>query len=258
MNDPTQPDDFDAIWPQGRLDLNCFATLSMDSTASFLSDMGLCTSSVPNLRSAIRRSMGQRWDLFSQLGLSSEEAWSWQSDFSGLLAKSVDRRCRAHFWGWIRDTFTMVPADRPNWEMYEMFFFRWSVDMRDGEDTAKCFERPGAVYDAHHVFTRGRRLTERIADTWKRDLSEWDRKVFVARSYAFSENEINSETRFDPFAVVEATAERNYFQEFWEYLLPLLSQEEQVALEACLRRTYEDDFRLPSIVAPAALSRQIR
>ena len=86
----------------------------------------------------------------------------------------------------------------------------------------------------------------------------WDEKIFALRGYSLLEEEINYDTVFDPFAVVEATAQRNYFQEFWEYLGPRLSKNEQKRLLQTLRRHYDKDFRLPDLVAPGALRRCTR
>jgi hypothetical protein len=142
--------------------------------------------------------------------------------------------------------------------MYEMFFFEWSVQMRDGQDIAGCFGDARSVYETYHAFVRARRLDERIRESRHRCLSAWDQKILGLRSYPVLEAEMDPDTTFDPFAVVEATADRNYFQQFWEHLLPLLTKGEQKALLNSLQRRYETDFRLPNMVAPAALTRGIR
>jgi hypothetical protein len=123
---------------------------------------------------------------------------------------------------------------------------------------AGCFNTAEVVYQAYLSFVSGRRLGTRIRESRSKRISNWDQRVFAACGYSVSEHEINHDTVFDPFAIVVATADRNYFQGFWEYLLPAMSEGEQERLFVVLRRHYQDDFRSAILVPPAALTPQVR
>lgn len=120
-------------------------TKRADITALFLADMGLCVSGIETLRAAFRTRITQEPNLFQTGGAADGEIVQWLDHLDATLRDEVAENVRQHFWNWIRNTYTMVPADRPNWEMYDMFFFEWSVGMRSGKDTAGCFADPGAV-----------------------------------------------------------------------------------------------------------------
>jgi hypothetical protein len=229
----------------------------MDITAPFLPDMGLCMPGIESLREAFRTRIAQEPNLFRTGGAAEMEIVQWLDRLEAILLEEVSDGVRQQFWSWIKNTYTMVPADRPNWEMYDMFFSQWSVGMRSGNDTAGCFADPGAVYDAYYAFVRARRLGPRIEESRQRKLSAWDARIFVICDYSLSEDEIDDENVFDPFAVVDATASRNYFQTFWEYLLPQLSQMEATQLFQAVRR-YDMNGRMPDLVEPNALQRIVR
>jgi hypothetical protein len=230
----------------------------MDVTAPFVSDMGLCHRGIQEVRSTVRAAIQKEIGLFVSGDATAQQITHWLCVFADQLRQHAAESIREHFWSWVRDTYTLVPADRPNWEMYQAFFFRWSVGMRDGQDIARCFRDARAIQRSHDAFVRAKRLAERVNQSWRGELSTWDEMIFGVRSYARARDAVNFETLFDPFAVVEATSDRNYFQEFWEYLVLLLTEEEQAGLFRRLQLEYKDDFRLPELVAPHALTRLIR
>jgi hypothetical protein len=253
--EPRRRDELISIWPQERISLDCFATLTMDLTAPFFMDMGLCSSAAHDLRFTIRSAIGWELGVFGAQSRTSEQVTDWLERFAFEFRHNASEFVREKFWVWVRDIYTHVPADRPNWEMYEMFFFRWSVEMRDGQDTAGCFRDGRSVYEAYHAFTRARRLDERITERRSCRISAWDQSM-ILRMHGPAE--VDVDTSFDPFGVVEATADRNYFQQFWEYLLPQLSEQEKDALFTSLRWRCREDFRLPLLVPPSSLSRSVR
>src|SRR6185437_4187085 len=127
--------------------------------------------------------------------------------------------------------------------MYETFFFEWSIAMRDGKDTAGCFADPRFVYESYCAFVRARRLDQRIAESRTRRLSAWDKKILSLCGLFTFESRGELRYLFDPFGVVDSSAERNHFQEFWEYMLPYLTEEERERLLASMRIHFPDDFR---------------
>jgi hypothetical protein len=256
--EPTARGELVALWPQEFIGRDCFAILAMDVTAPFIPDMGLCIPHVADVRRAIRVELERQPMVLRLCGTNSDENAEWLEHLAGHLRDHVEKPLRESFWGWIRDTYTMAPADRPNWEMYERFFYEWSVKMRDGEDTAGCFNDARLVYEAYSAFVQGRMLSMRIHESRRRQLSFWDVKIFELCGYSLSEAEVDYDTIFDPFAAVQATAERNYFQAFWEYLLPELSGRERDSLFSLLQWRYQDDFRLPLLASPPNLVRRIR
>ncbi|HXJ41122.1 MAG TPA: hypothetical protein VNH18_17700 [Bryobacteraceae bacterium] len=94
----------------------------MDVTAPFLNDMGLALEGVEELRAAFREGIDRAPWVFSA---AQAERVKFLETLDGLLEKSISEEDRQPFWRWLRDTYTLAPADRPNWEMYEMFFFEW-------------------------------------------------------------------------------------------------------------------------------------
>jgi hypothetical protein len=251
--------DLVSLWPQEHVSRDCLATISMDLTAPFLSDMGLCMEGTGALRAAFRKKIDEAPWVLSPGGTAQADKAKWLDDLEVLLRGSVPDGVRLHFWEWVRDTYTFVPADRPNWEMYEMFFFEWSVGMRSGEDALGCFADPRATYEAYYAFVPSRRLKQRIEESRHRKLSAWDERIFSLCGYTLSEEEVDCDTIFEPFGLVDATANRNYFQQFWDYLIPLLSKDELERLFHTVRRyDMKMNNRLPNLVPPADLRRNIR
>jgi len=182
----------------------------------------------------------------------------WVKAFAESLQGEVSQQVLDDFWRWIAETYTLTPADRPNWEGYETFFFEWYVHMRDGEDTARCFKAPREVYETYVAFNPARRLDLRIQESRTRSLSDWDATVFSRCKYSLSQGDLENEETFDPFGSVSATAERNYFQRFWEHLDPRLSADEKGQLFVSLRQYHKDRPWQQDMVPPDKLSRQIR
>jgi hypothetical protein len=246
-------------WPQGFVCGDCLATLSMDITAPFFSDMGLTMAGIEDLRVVLREGVQEGALDLSKNGSSQTRMTEWLAALEHVPQNRLPGTAIQDFGKWIRDTYTFVPADRPNWEMYEVFFHRWSVGMRKRQfDSAGCFVDAQAIFETYQAFLPGRRLDDRILESRRRKLSTWDEKIFLQCAYSLSEEEVDCESVFEPFGVVQATANRNYFQEFWEHLFPRLTKEEQEQLFLVLQRHYDGDFRLPSLVRPAELTRSIR
>jgi len=246
-------------WPQGFICEHCFATLSMDITAPFFSDMGLTMVGIEDLRAALREGLQEGALDLSMYGSGQTRMTEWLADLEFVPPNRLPRTVMQDFGKWIRDTYTFVPADRPNWEMYDVFFHRWSVDMRKRQfDSAGCFVDAQAIFETYQAFVPGRRLDERIRESRRRKLSTWDDKIFLQCGYSLSEEEVNCDVALDPFGAVDATANRNYFQAFWEHLFPRLTKQEQEQLFLALQRHYDGDFRLLSLVPPAELTRSIR
>lgn len=241
-------------WPQDRISREPFAVLSMDLTAPFISDMGLHVLDIEPLRASARTCIES--DPRMLRGGSRDDKLWWLGLFEQALTDRAGSQSFEEFCRWISETYTYAPADRPNWEAYEMFFFEWSVHMRDGEDTAACFVDPDAVYEAYYGFVPSRRIDVRIKESRSRTLSTWDQHVFSLVGYTLVEDSENEED-FDPFAAVEATATRFYFQQFWEYLLERLSKEEESTLWQALRRHYDGQSWAQNTVSPRALTRNV-
>jgi hypothetical protein len=232
--------------------------MAMDLTAPFLFDMGLGVEGAESLRSVFQAMIDQDPSILVTGGALSDKI-KWLEELEALFRRSVPDQLRQHFWTWLRNTYTFVPADRPNWEMYEMFFFVWSVGMRDGGDTAKCFTDPASVCEMYHAFVSSRQLKARIKQARRTTLSSWDHRIFSLCGYSLSEDEIDCDTIFDPFGVVDATANRNYFQFFFEHLLRRLPPQDIESLFWAVRR-YDDSLnsRLPDLVRPTELRRDVR
>jgi hypothetical protein len=185
-----------SLWPQEHISRDCLATMGMDVTAPFLSDMGLALEGVEALRATFRGEIDRApW----VLSAADADRVKWLETVDALLTNSVAENDRQRFWRWLRDTYTLAPADRPNWEMYEMFFFQWSVGMRSGQDSAGCFTSPQSVYEAYYAFIPSRKLKLRIVEARSRSLSTWDEKMFSICGYSLCEEEVNYDTVFDPF-----------------------------------------------------------
>jgi hypothetical protein len=229
----------------------------MDITAPFFTDMGLVIGSTEIFRSAVRTEIERDPGVIDRAGATEAQKREWLSSFDTRLRVSLGQVMTERFWAWVSNTYTFSPADRPNWELYDMFFFTWSTGMRDGVDIAGCFTNPILVYQAYNAFVPGRRLKERIADGRQRVLSRWDEKVFDICGYSLSEEDVDWETIFEPFGTVDATASRNYFQEFWEYALPIFSEKECINLYQAVRKS-DINERLPDLVVPGELNRSVR
>jgi hypothetical protein len=247
-----------ALWPQNRIHVDCFVTISMDITAPFLSDMGMPAHGTESLREAFRERISEEPGTIAAGGPPGADTVDWLERLDGLLQKRVPDSARQQFYVWLRDTYTFVPADRPNWERYESFFFQWSVGMRTREDTAGCFAEPQRVFEAYYAFIPSRELKRRIQEGRRRLLSSWDEKMFSLRRYTLVEEEEYSGEYFDPFGVVDATANRNYFQQFWEYLLPRLSGEERKRLYDAMREYYRTTSFLTELLPPDQLTSSAR
>lgn len=246
-----------SIWPQDFISPNCLATISFDIAAPFFLDMGLWADGLEGLRAVLREKISRDPWILQMFATSRADQERWLAEFDAMLRRRASEDARQYFRNWVRDTYTLGPADRPNWEMYEMFFFTWAVHMRLGEDTAGCFDDPQAVHEAHCAFVRARNLKQRIAESRNRKLSAWDEKVFSIRGYTLVEADVDCDAVFDPFYVVESTSNLNYFRAFWEHLLPRLSGDERDGLLRALRKHYADDFRLLDLVSPLALTRAV-
>lgn len=92
----------------------------------------------------------------------------WVEALDEMVSKRSGSHAVTEFHRWIAETYTHVPADRPNWEGYEMFFFHCSVGMREDDDWAGCFEDGRAVYQAYDGFVRARRIDLRIEESRSR------------------------------------------------------------------------------------------
>jgi hypothetical protein len=247
-----------SLWPQERIQIDSFVTISMDITAAFLGDMGMAPNGLEPLRQAFRESIGQEPDVVASGGPPGADAAGWLERLDSLLQRKVPDSVRQQFYTWLADTYTFVPADRPNWERYEMFFFQWSVGMRTGEDNAGCFPDPHLVYQAYDAFIPARQLKRRIQESRRRPLSQWDERMFSLRRYTLDEEEEDSGECFDPFGVVDSTANRNYFQQFWEYLFPRLSEDYRRRLYEAMWEYYQRTSVLTELLPPDHLTRSAR
>jgi hypothetical protein len=245
----------EAVWPQDRIDRDCFAILALDITAPFLSDMGLHIRELPALLATVRSLLETEPQILT--GCPQAEKQRWIEALDQIVAGRIGSNAVTEFHRWIGETYTHVPADRPNWEGYEMFFFEWSVYMRDGEDRARCFNAPQSVYEDYYGFVRSRRTDLRIQESRSRSISAWDQRILALGRYSLSENE-EDEEKFDPFGAVGATCERYAFQLFWEYLLPRLSPLEKQQLWTAAGRYYDDRVGMQrELVEPDQLTRAV-
>ena len=250
--------DLSAFWPQNRIDFDCFVTIGMDISAPLLSDMGLQAAGIEPLRATFREKIDENPEILAIGVASGADKVRWLEQLDDLLQKNVAGATRQHFYEWVRDTYTLVPADRPNWERYETFFFQWSVGMRTGEDRARCFAEPARVYEAYYAFIASRKLKQRIQDASRRSLSPWDEKMFYLRRYSLVEEEMDSAEFLDPFGAAHPTSNRNYFQQFWEYLAPRLSGEERKRLYDSIWEYYGRTSFMLDLVPPDQLTRGTR
>ena len=242
-------------WPQDRIDRDCFAILAMDLTAPFLSDMGLHMRELGTFLTTLRALLETEPQILKVCAQAEKERWV--KAFGRKATESVGRNAVEVFHRWLAETYTHVPADRPNWEGYEMFFFEWSAYMRDGDDIARCFEEARAVYETYCSFVRSRKIDARIQESRRRAISSWDQRVLALGHYSLSED-LEDEAQFDPFAAVSATCDRYAFQLFWEYLLPHLSTLEQERLWEALGRYYDGRVRMQrELVKPSQLTRAV-
>jgi hypothetical protein len=242
-------------WPQDRIDRDCFAILAMNLTAPFLSDMGLHIRELGAFLMTLRALLETDPQILKVCGQAEQERWV--EAFCRMVTESVGRNAVEEFHRWIAETYTHAPSDRPNWEGYEMFFFEWSVYMRDGIDTARCFDEPQAVYEAYCGFVVSRRIDERIREGRSRLVSSWDQRILALGHYSLLED-LEDEEQFDPFGAVGATCHRYAFQLFWEHLLPHLSAPQQRRLWEALGRYYDGRTRMQlELVRPNQLTRAI-
>jgi hypothetical protein len=243
-------------WPQDRIGRDCFAILAMDITAPFLSDMGLHIRELPTFVATLRSFLEVEPQILTAAsGRAEKELWI--EAFDQVATGSVGRSALAEFHRWIAETYTYTPADRPNWEGYEMFFFEWSVYMRDGDDHVRCFDDARAVFEAYYSFVLARRIDARIQERRSHLISAWDQRILALGHYSLSED-LEDEDQFDPFAAVSATSDRYAFQLFWEYLLPHLSVAEQQRLWEALGRHYDGKARMQrELVKPNQLTRAV-
>ena len=243
-----------ALWPQDHINVDCLVAISMDISAPFLADMGLLPEGMGPFRDAFR----QRIDEQPQILAHEVDELAWLGRLDGLLQTRVPDYVRQHFWSWVKDTFTYVPADRPNWERYETFFSQWSVGMRTGKDNAECFTDAKGVYAAYYSFVPARGLKQRIRNARGSELSAWDERMFSLRRYSFDQEDVDPGEHPDPFGVIEATAERNYFQQFWEFLYPRLSNDERRGLYDAMWKYYGRWSFLKELLPPDRLTRRAR
>jgi hypothetical protein len=230
----------------------------MDITAHFLSDMGIPVERMAVLRETFRKKISQEPVIMAFGKTTEDDRREWLGRLDFFLQERISDSVRQQFYAWVKDTFTTVPADRPNWERYEMFFHQWSVGMRTMRDTAGCFTDPQGIYEAYHAFVPSRMLKMRIQEGTRRKLSPWDAEMFGLRRYSVLEDDWDSAEYFDPFGVVYATANRNYFQQFWEYLFPQLAVEERTRLYDAMWEHYRRTTFLTELLPPERLTRGAR
>ena len=218
--------------------------------------MGLHIRELPTLLATVR-SFLEIEPQFLNTGCARAEKERWVEALDQIAARSVGSNAMAEFHRWIAETYTYTPADRPNWEGYEMFFFEWSVYMRDGDDRAHCFQEAQAVYEDYYSFVVSRGIDARIQKSRNRSISSWDHRILALGHYSLSED-LEDGDQFDPFTAVRATCDRYAFQLFWEYLLPHLSAHDQDRLWEALGRFYDGRVRMQrEPVKPNQLTRAI-
>jgi hypothetical protein len=244
-------------WPQGRIEPDCFVTVSMDLTAPFLSDMGLDIDGLEPLRRLFRDWLNRERGIVVEGQLPRVDRADWVTRLSADMRDALPFSTGSQFWTWIRDTYILAPADRPNWSRYEMFFFQWPVGMRDEEDRARCFRDARAISEAYCAFVRRPNLEERIRERGRSKLSTWDQEMFGIRRYSLNEDDGLQDFVY-PFAIVEATAELNYFRRFWEHIRPQLSNDELRALYGAISEYYQKMASVTELVRPENLDRRVR
>jgi len=244
-----------SVWPQNFINVHCFVAIGMDITAPFLEDMGVYMTGIGDLRHLARSRLEEAPGLLARTGNRKE----WVTSFEEIAQKRLSERTLEEFVRWIDETLTSAPADRPSWEAYEDYLFEWQINMRDGKDTARCFDDPTCVYDAYRAFVLERRLDARIRESRRRHISEWDHRVLAWGRYSLSEQDVEIDEISDPFSVVSASANRNHFQQLWEYVSAQLTSSEKHRLLDALKLYYREyPWRTPHLVHPDLLNRRLK
>ncbi len=216
--------------------------------------MGLLPGAMELLRSILREKINQEPEGLDWGG----DKLPWLEGLDGLIRARAPDFVSEHFWTWVRDTFTWVPADRPNWSLFAGFFFPWSIGMRAGKDNAGCFTDAGWVYRTYCSFLPLRGLNQRIRDAKANPLSAWDERMFLLRRYSFREEDLEDGEYRNPLGIVESTAEMNYFQQFWEFLYPRLTDDERGRLYDATLSYYHQMSFFTELVTPDKLTRNVR
>jgi hypothetical protein len=130
--------------------------------------------------------------------------------------------------------------------------------MRTGEDNAGCFTDAAWVYRTYCTFLTSRETKQRIRDAKGNPLSAWDERMFLLRRYSFREEDLEDGEYTNPLGIVQSTAEMNYFQQFWEFLSPRLTDDERQRLYNAVWSYYRPMSFVTELVTPDKLTRSVR
>jgi hypothetical protein len=243
-----------SIWPEN-INRSCFVVVALDATAPFLSDMGLYTIGIQELRHFVR----SRISLDPRLirGCDSNTADDWVATFHAVAMRELPERTVVEFWRWVEETFVHGPTNRPNWQAYGDFFFEWHSRFRHGKLIADCFDDPHIVFDTYSAFVSLRLAESRIRDRRSMTLSDWDGWALDLGRYEISGMD-SDEEKLDPFVVVSASIESNCIQQFWEYLSCKLTNQEKKRLWHALLHYHQGKEWTRNLVSPEELTRQVK
>jgi hypothetical protein len=244
------------MWPQEHISVDCLAILSLDVTAPFLADMGLPSGSLPHLRRVLRARITEDPEILSAEGASVTDKTTWLVKLFDALRSEGRESIAGDFESWIRNTYTLAPADRPNWETYESWFYEWAARTRGHQGRTGLFANEQLIYDSYVGFVHDRDVSNRLERRRFMRLTPWDSHIFDLRGFTTSEDLIDHETWLDPFLIVRASSSRNHFQEFWEYIIPLLTSQEMIELHRAAQQC-ADPRLLAALVAPLSLVRDV-
>ena len=216
--------------------------------------MGLLPEAMGPLRSVLRDRIERQPE---GLGYDGDELL-WVESVDEAFKAEIPAWVRQHFWDWVRDIYTWVPADRPNWSLYRDFFFQWSVGMRTGKDKAGCFVSAERVYRTYYTFLSSRNLKQRIREAKDDTISAWDERVLSLPRFAPFDEELDDGEPTNLLGIVESTATMNYFQQFWDFLCPALREDERERLYTAVQSYYNQMSFFPELVAPSRLTRSVR
>jgi hypothetical protein len=202
------------------------ALLSMDITVPFYERMGLALSPAERLPSLMRVLLDTNRNVFASAELST------LSGFLDAVLATVSEAYRPavaeRFRLWMLELPYPDPSNDP-WACYLTPFLgrsKWLDRARFGHRTDQI----------RRAFMRAREMGDVLADvaaSKARPLSQWDNAVYALRRYNNDQSVVQDANdagdgtvmRY-PYAPIETAIERDRFQQFWEGLLELATDEE--------------------------------
>ena len=228
-----------------------FALLSMDIMTPFLKYIGLNAFNNREFIHLLRRLLVANRQKYEE---NPAEIPDLTSKVFGLINEIFSQVKLSYFKKWAFYVFMETHEDQPQWNAWELLFFKWFHNPKWREVILIDKNKLEDLLYSYHNTCSLKDLKEDIKKNKSKKLSPWDLEMYSLHNFN-NEDDIN-----DPFSTIVTTATVNYFQQFWETkFLPSFSRKEKKHLRLIGEKIINDlKIWLPEpLIDPDDLRRKI-